>query len=169
MKSFLEMSYQTHPHIILNKNKDVSCKAKFHSISRQHWQGLILQNNIKILCYLVHFLTSKGRNHLLKIYTIYYYYYFNKRKSMVLISFQVEVDFTSFWRLVEMLSDLNRTCKNELLWLDGDDLFRYLSQSVFQLRGHLVSSLECDFKECDFRELKSRESDFVIFGISGKC
>ena len=38
----------------------------------------------------------------------------------------------------------------------------------------LVSSLELHFKKCDFneydsRELKSRESDFVIFGIFGKC
>ena len=30
-------------------------------------------------------------------------------------------------------------------------------------------SLKCDFRECDSRELKSRESDFVMFGIPEKC
>ena len=33
-----------------------------------------------------------------------------------------------------------------------------------ELRGYLVPSLECDS-----RELKSRKSDFVVFGISEKC
>ena len=28
---------------------------------------------------------------------------------------------------------------------------------------------ECDSIECDSRELKSRESDFVMFGIPRKC
>ena len=41
------------------------------------------------------------------------------------------------------------------------------------LRGHLVPSLEsqyrkCNFKECDSRELKFRESDFIMFGIPEK-
>ena len=41
------------------------------------------------------------------------------------------------------------------------------------LRGRLVPSLEshfleCDSKEYDSRELKSRESDFVMFGIPRK-
>ena len=29
-------------------------------------------------------------------------------------------------------------------------------------------SMECYFKECDSRELKSRESYFVVFGITRK-
>ena len=33
-----------------------------------------------------------------------------------------------------------------------------------ELRGYLVPSLECDS-----RELKSRKSDFVMFGIPEKC
>ena len=42
-------------------------------------------------------------------------------------------------------------------------------QKDFILRGCLVSSLKCDSRECNSRELKFRESDFVMFGIFGKC
>ena len=38
-----------------------------------------------------------------------------------------------------------------------------------EVRGRLVPSLESYSLECDFRELKSRESDFVMFGIPRKC
>ena len=37
------------------------------------------------------------------------------------------------------------------------------------IRGRLVLSLKSYSLECDFRELKSRESDFVMFGILRKC
>ena len=37
-----------------------------------------------------------------------------------------------------------------------------------KLRGHLMFSFECDFNECDFKELKSKENDFIMFGISEK-
>ena len=43
------------------------------------------------------------------------------------------------------------------------------SFSFLRLRRRLVLSLESHFLECDFRELKSRESDFVMFGIPRKC
>ena len=46
--------------------------------------------------------------------------------------------------------------------------------TYFNIKGRLVLSLEsyfreCDSKKCDFRELKSRESNFIMFGISRKC
>ena len=52
--------------------------------------------------------------------------------------------------------------------------FPFIFKKICILRGRLVSFLEshfreCDSKKCDSRELKSRKSDFVMFGIPRKC